>query len=272
MTVVDDPRQPATETPPVPRITLARRRIILAGVAASTSIALALVTLLVSPFVMILIARSDDTVDWDKLSDISQTFGVASALLSGLALAGLALSVLLQTRQLKIGQFQGMRAMQLELMRMLLEDPALAAISPKTHNISRKQWRREIYINLLFKYLEMGYAIGYVGEEGLRGHIREQLDVPSARQFWKRSRQLWDVSATSPTRRRFFNLVDGEYHAAVDRHRTPPAASRPPSRVRARKGRRIVAAIGLGFVVGAIARTASERFLSTARANHKRRI
>jgi hypothetical protein len=46
--------------------------------------------------------------------------------------------------------------MQIELMRLFLEDPALAAVSPKSQGIPAEQWRREIYVNLLLKYLEMG--------------------------------------------------------------------------------------------------------------------
>jgi hypothetical protein len=232
-------------------------------IAVASMILLVIVTLLASPFAMAAIARRGETVDWSRLGDVSDTFGAASALLAGLATGGVAVSLLLQTRQLQVGQIQGMRNMQLELMRMLLDDPILASVSPKSHDIPREQWRQEIYLNLLFKYLEMGYATNYVGEDGVRSHLREQFDVKSARLYWERAGPLWEQNATSKHRRRFFELVEVEYRAAVHREvvaAAQRASARPVSAVRSVAGLRrfgkTAFGLSLGVVLGAMGRHA----------------
>lgn len=177
----------------------------------STAILLVVIALVASPLAVVLIADQTVGVEWARLSDIGETYGAASAVLSGLAVVGVAISLIVQTRQLRVGQIQAMRVMQLELMRLLLEDPTLVTISPTSLGVSREQWRREIYLNLLFKYLEMGYATKYVPEGSLREHIRDQFRVEGARVFWGRARPLWASNRSNSARRRFFDIVEAEY-------------------------------------------------------------
>ena len=64
-------------------------------------------------------------VDWAKLSNIGQTYGAASAVLSALAVGGVAISLFLQANQGRANQVQMVREYQRELVRMLLDDPDL---------------------------------------------------------------------------------------------------------------------------------------------------
>jgi hypothetical protein len=137
-------------------------RPLLAVVGVTTAFLLVVIGLVASPLAVALMADQAGGGDWDRLSKVGEAYGAPSAILSGLAVVGVAISLIVQTRQLRAAQIQGMRVMQLELMRMLLDDPALAAVSPTSLGVSQEQWRREIYLNLLFKYLELGYATKYV--------------------------------------------------------------------------------------------------------------
>jgi hypothetical protein len=51
--------------------------------------------------------------------------------------------------------------MQIELMRMLLEDPTLRPVSPSLPEAEAAYRRRAIFANLMFRYLELGFEIGW---------------------------------------------------------------------------------------------------------------
>jgi hypothetical protein len=55
------------------------------------------------------------STDWDRLSDIGQTYGAASALLAGLALTGVAASLFFQAREAKATREQALRALHGDL-------------------------------------------------------------------------------------------------------------------------------------------------------------
>ncbi|MCW6008851.1 hypothetical protein K1W54_30550 [Micromonospora sp. CPCC 205371] len=216
-------------------------RPLLEVVGVSTAVLLVVIALVASPLAVVLIADQTVGLDWARLSDIGETYGAASAVLSGLAVVGVATSLIVQTRQLRVGQIQAMRVMQLELMRLLLEDPTLVTISPTSLGVSREQWRREIYLNLLFKYLEMGYATKYVPEGSLREHIRDQFRVESARVFWGRARPLWASNRSNNARRRFYDIVEAEYA----RHPRSEIEEVPSRAVQTRRGPMVSANAGL---------------------------
>ena len=70
--------------------------------------------ILLSPLLLRQIATLGG-VDWTKLSDIGQTYGAASAILSALAVGGVAISLFLQANQGRANQVQMIREYQREL-------------------------------------------------------------------------------------------------------------------------------------------------------------
>src|SRR5689334_21565470 len=77
-------------------------------------------------------------VDWLELSNIGQTYGAVSALLSSLALAGVIVSLLYQSRSNRNATEQRIRTLQFELLKMAMADPSLMTASgaPWDLNIS----------------------------------------------------------------------------------------------------------------------------------------
>src|SRR3954451_351917 len=65
----------------------------------------------------------DRKADWERLSYIGQTYGAASAILSMLALGGVALSLLLQGRETKATREQALRGLHVDLIKIALDDP-----------------------------------------------------------------------------------------------------------------------------------------------------
>lgn len=45
-------------------------------------------------------------IDWIRLSDVGQTYGAASALVAGIALVGVVISIVLQMRSLAVSRIQ----------------------------------------------------------------------------------------------------------------------------------------------------------------------
>ena len=82
------------------------------------------VLILLSPLLLRQLGRIGG-VDWIRLSYIGQTYGAASATLSALAVAGVAISLFLQARQARATNIQMIRDYQRELLKMALENPSL---------------------------------------------------------------------------------------------------------------------------------------------------
>ena len=102
-------------------LTAHRRQAVAAFVIVATVLILGLVT--ISPFALVGLAHYRH--DWSKLSNIGQTYGAVSALLSSLALTGVASSLLYQARDSQTAREQTTRVIHNELIKMEMADPSL---------------------------------------------------------------------------------------------------------------------------------------------------
>jgi hypothetical protein len=213
-------------------------------------------------------------LDWSRLSDIGQAYDAASALLAGVAVVVVAVSLLMQVRQIRISQVQAARMMHLELMRMLTSDPLLRFTSPSAVGIDEEEWRKNIYTNLFFKYLEMGYEIGHISEESLRQHFTGQFRLIHAREFWRRVGGTFQVDADRKATRRFYDIVEEEHRRALARPE-PGIAVRPtkpgpagegiaaqPGRPGSARRRSVLRCVVVGAGAGFVAGTAIQRWMS----------
>ena len=64
-------------------------------------------------------------IDWIRLSDVGQTYGAASALVAGIALVGVVISIVLQMRSLAVSRIQMARAFHFDLIKFSIENPQL---------------------------------------------------------------------------------------------------------------------------------------------------
>ena len=93
-------------------------------------------------------------VYWPQLSDIGQTYGAASALLTGLALIGVAGSIVFQVRAIRVSREQAMREQHAHLIEMALTDPIYQRAWGGLHDIygSTDKYRQHGYINLIVSF------------------------------------------------------------------------------------------------------------------------
>jgi hypothetical protein len=188
-----------------------------------------------------------DTDNWEELSFIGQTYGAASAILSVFALAGIAISLLLQSKEAKAARIQAMRSLHVDLMTMAIDDPSLlscwgpSALEPE----ERKQ---QMYVNLMVSHWQMMWLVGELSEEHLRVQARAVFAGPVGRAFWSRMADT-RLRVEGPGRTRQFHLImNEEYAKAVESGLPTPYVYRSG---KSRKDSRLAAAAA-GTLVGAL--------------------
>ncbi|MFF7771739.1 DUF6082 family protein [Streptomyces massasporeus] len=169
-----------------------------------------------TPFVLAALAPTNS--DWGKLSDISQTYGAVSVLLSAIALAGVALSLLYQVQQKRTSNEQAIRDGHLQLATLALSDPdLLVAWSPPGTPVALKRHRQHLVTSLALGELLQRFRIGHLSVQKLAvkldGHFRGEI----AREQWEREGPGWRCTMEAGDRRDrvFVRLVEERYQAAV---------------------------------------------------------
>lgn len=206
--------------------------------------------------------------DLNRLSEIGQAYGGVSAVFSGIAVFGVVAALRAQNRQIRISQAQSIRTMQIELMRMLIDDPSLRPISPSfSSGTNDAQRRRNLFTNLMLKYLEMGYEIGYFPEPAIRRELTSQFLLPDVYRFWGEAREHFRIDVVNRGATEFFEIVDSVWRDVSDRTPVPPAVDQPPasmvSRTRVPRRRYVVSVA----VVASVAIAVAARFARRARTN-----
>jgi hypothetical protein len=205
----------------------------------ATAVAIALLAFLVSavllsPLLLRQVAERS-TADWASLSNVGETYGAASALLSALALTGIAASLFFQARQATGQQIQTVRMLHVELTQMALAEPELylpcwRPIDAPT--IAEK--RQHLYQNLLISYVWMSYELTGLRETEIRALLSKIFQGEAPRLYWRRVQAGWMptfVRSSSRRRsRRFIRIVDEEFEKAKARGEpTSPAWFEPDS-------------------------------------------
>lgn len=213
---------------PITRLvgTLSRRFVLITLLFASIVFVSGLVVF--SPFFLdVLKSRRDD---WVELSNIGQTYGVASALLSVFALIGVSFSLILQARETKAAREQSLRALHSDLMKMAMDDPVYRACWGAFFSSEEEDAQKaHMYTNMIFNHWLLMWELRAITETHLREISRTVLEGPIGRKFWRDVRELRISSAGTRRERRFNQIIDEEYRKAIRTPVTP--VSRPPAAV-----------------------------------------
>lgn len=171
-----------------------------------------------------------DTATWERLSLIGQTYGAASALLSALALVGIAITLVLQAREVKVSREQGQRILHVDLLKMAMDNP-----------LYRRAWgpvlgdgeedRQHLYVNLIVSEWQVSFEIGTMGEALLRAEAASLFRGEPGRRFWRNARQVRLATSSARRERRFHQILDEEYRKAeAEGPPVPDRSDRPPAR------------------------------------------
>jgi hypothetical protein len=181
------------------------------------SLIAALILVIASPFALETLARSRR--DWSQLSNIGQTYGAVSALLSSLALAGVAISLLYQARDSQTAHEDVSRRFQHELLKMELEDVSLmnAFGAPYGLPISADftSIRQFLFVHMWVSYLAGNYAIGESSKSAIRTFAANELFRSKAgRGYWDAVGEV-QLRDSIGRRNHFFRVLDDEYKKAI---------------------------------------------------------
>lgn len=146
---------------------------------------------------------------------IERIAAVSSTAISIIALAGVALSLLMQRKQTRISQVQASRTMRLELVKPALDDPELLAAWGYREGTAAAEARLRAYTNLVFAYLLTAFDLGTITEPELRSEMTQKFESDNIRDFWKNSRQAYLEPSFQPRERLFARIVDDAYRAAL---------------------------------------------------------
>jgi hypothetical protein len=190
-----------------------RALIILTGLALVVSV---LIGVALSP---ILIAELGRLFEFDAkyASRLGGAYGAASALLSAIALCGVAFATFLQVRQMHIGQLHAVRALQLELLRIAMEKPEYRAmLGDGFKSLSPAAWREHAYLNLWVMYLQMGFLTGAISEGGVRRIVHGEI-FASGRGlgYWTTVEPSFRAEAATRKHRRFVTILCEEHEKAA---------------------------------------------------------
>ncbi|TMR07138.1 hypothetical protein ETD83_01580 [Actinomadura soli] len=215
-----------------------------------------------SPFLLDA-AYSGTRMDWARLSDIGETFGAISALLSATALVALGMSLALQAREVRHAREQAARSAQFELMRLILEEPVYQEVLGRRlrEGLTKDELRRDIYLNLLINWWQMRWEFKDMPEVEVREAARLDLfSAEAGRDYWRRRGEARLSYANSRRGRRFNEIFDAEYRAAMVRVEDEEADEEPVSQravtlaARARQAGVAVLLLVAGAVAGSVFR------------------
>jgi hypothetical protein len=198
------------------RLFVPSRRMSLIVVMTALSLAIGGLVIL-SPFALVALAHFRH--DWPQLSNIGQTYGAVSALVSSLALGGVIVSLLFQARDNQNAREQTTRTLHLELIKMELDDPSLmtAGGAPWGLNLPAESGpiREYLYVQMWVSFWAGNYTIGEISDSTVRQFgSRELFRSKAGRNYWALIGQV-QIANSAGRRNRFFRLLDEEYKKVI---------------------------------------------------------
>lgn len=164
-----------------------------------------LIVIVVSPLLFIVIARR--TSQWPELANVGSAYGGVAAVLSGVALVGIALSLLFQWRQTVSTQILALRQHHFELVKLGIADPRLL-----THDEPADEAEatlRRLHYNLWVAQWAMLWDLRQCDESYLRQVATELFAHRTARLWWQAYGRTWSAKPTR-RRQRFYEVLTSE--------------------------------------------------------------
>lgn len=172
----------------------------------------AVLAVALSPIAITALDRGDR--DWSRLSDIGQTYGAVSALLSALALGVVATSLRLQRSQVRHERVWLQRELHLNVVKIALDDPVYAQCwGPRVAPPDIDE-RLFYYVNLIIMMWSYAWEHCQLQEDQVRSYTAALFESAVPREYWARFGG-WCHPMRRCRERRFYQIVNDEYQKAV---------------------------------------------------------
>jgi hypothetical protein len=236
------------------------------GAARATTLLLVLVVVLLVLLAVLLFptmlgSLGGPTSHWERLSFIAQVVSAAIGLAGVITLVAVVGAFWFQAREYRAAREQAVRAEHRELLKIAMDRPELDAVwgGPADPGLRDQDPAALSYAVMIVDFWQMAYVGGATRSAEVRLAAKRFFAGRIGRAFWKDARADRAESAGTRAERRFHELVEEEYAAAL---RVPPApdeplvvtaAPRPESRPAGRGGTAGGGALAAGAAAGAAA-------------------
>jgi hypothetical protein len=167
-----------------------------------------IVVVLIAGLVAARLLQTTGTAEgWQERANVGDSFGVMNAIVSGMALAALVVTLWLQSRELALQRTElamqreslnrsrdelhrssaaSLRMLHVEMTKMSIDDPALAAVWPPLDpSASRDRERQYLYANLIYLHLWLGLQTGDYTEDSVQNALRYMFRSAIFREYWR---------------------------------------------------------------------------------------
>ncbi|MFI6536639.1 DUF6082 family protein [Nonomuraea sp. NPDC050547] len=203
-----------------------------AVILAAAAVILIMLGLVFSPVALRGLAGLATKEDWLLLGNVGEAYGSTAMLLAALSLAGVALSAAFQARAVRSSVAQNERALHLELVRFILEEPSLLQVAggswsgPEDDQVARLR----VFANLWLAHWFSHYELRQLSKRELREFASIHFQHEIARNHWTARRELYLAAAATRREMAFYRIVDDVYHDSLNT---------PASPMRLREGRTV---------------------------------
>lgn len=159
-----------------------------------------------------------ESTDWDRLSNISQTYSALSIPLSGAALLGVVWSLIFQARALEKDSNDRYRGALRELLLHTVEDPSLLVCwDPPMAPMTQEQYRLQCFNNAIILSWRAEYLNGVLPDAIMRDQLYRMLRGQVGKDNYSATRTLWLNEGVhyNGKPKRFAQLMEDAYQAAV---------------------------------------------------------
>lgn len=139
------------------------------------------------------------------------TIAVISTLISSISLAGVVVTLFLESRQLRTSQIQASRVLNGEIIRLAMDYPSIAKVMGL--GIRSDDYPKYAFLGLLVDSWEIGYSLKTMSAKAVQVQAGTMFNSDDARIWWTFARKAWNDQATTKAEKEFFTLVDGVFAA-----------------------------------------------------------
>jgi hypothetical protein len=166
----------------------------------ATTLALITTILLIVFSPLALSILDDGQRDWERLSLIGQSYGAISAVLAAAAVIGVALTLILQQRQMRESRRLAIRQFHTDLLAMAIDKPELLQAWGPAPQPDGAEPRLTTYTNLVLNYFVLLHQTGSADLEEIRLHLKFMATGEWARSYWESTASIWTTAYSGRSR------------------------------------------------------------------------
>lgn len=143
----------------------------------------------------------DGQRDWERLSLIGQSYGAISAVLAAAAVIAVALTLIVQQRQMREARRLAIRQFHTDLLAMAIDKPELLQAWGQTPQPEGAEPRLTTYTNLVLNYFVLLHQTGSADLQEIRLHLKFMATSEWARSYWASTEAIWTTAYSGRSRR-----------------------------------------------------------------------